>query len=253
MLRDETREHLERQGVILPLPTIHQQLDQHQAKTEAVRTQTFMPEKEQAELAALKDVTLAAVRAETARIEETDPTLMALDKEQATLEATARGESDTPLQARIDRFNYRTDAERWAELDRRQEKAQRQMLVAAELPGRLAEVRELDDQAELHAAFEDALLGADPRTIRAVSKLVLRKMDREKQQAPVGSAQRNTWTAARQQMASQLGEWTAAHPSAHERLTEIKAQRADRERRIRRSVEIVLEHEGLRAPRYSGV
>ena len=128
MLRDEIREQLEQQGVILPLPTVHQQLHQHRARAEAVRNQTYMPEKEQAELAAARKAALTSIDAETARLLETDPALTALDKEHATLEASARGESDTLWQARLDTFNYRTDAERWAELDRRQEKAQRRML-----------------------------------------------------------------------------------------------------------------------------
>ena len=141
---------------------------------------------------------MKAADAELERVLASDDDLKRLKDDKAKLEAEARGESATLFQARIDRLNYRTDGERFAELERQQEKAHRQQLMAAQLPGRLAEIRDMTEPSDLLGAYEDVLLTNDVRSITTMGGAVLRRLNRKPHRCrtPAGPADPDAAPAA---------------------------------------------------------
>ena len=64
--------------------------------------------------------------------------------------------------------------------------------------------------------------------------------------APKDSEARRDYGIARQTIRSRFDAWRQAHPSNVERLREIERERAHRIRRLRRSIDVRLQLEGLR-------
>ena len=119
--------------------------------------------------------------------------------------------------------------------------------MAAELPGRLAELGGMDNPTDLAAAFDDAMMGADLRTIRGVGRLVLGKLTQQKDATPVGTnGQRLAALDILRQVSTRFGAWKTEHPSALEQKRATEAALAARLGKLEASHRWMLKYAGLR-------
>ena len=229
-------------------PELLKPIEAHQARTATIKAERFQPDKEAEALATAHADALAQADAALEQQLATDGELCRLKSDRAKLETLASGESDTLWQARIERFTHRTDAERFAELSRQQEKVNWALLVAARLPGRLAEIGDLAEPGELLDAYEAALETQDGDTIRAVGRAALRRLHREERAAadePPNSPRRSVWREARRTLSARHDGWTREHPSVTDRRRATDAAIASRERQLRDAHRHALKFAGL--------
>ena len=235
---------LERQH--LPVfPGMIKTLEETEAKETKIRSQRYQPDRERALIAEARREAVTRTHAELEQVVEKDDVLTRLKQDKAQIEAEGRGESDTTtMQQRIDRVQYQTEAQRSAELERRQDRASRRLLVAAELPGRLEEVRDMTEASDLASAYADAVLTNDARTISAVGPAVLRKLRWKEAQVPEHN--RAALTQARVSLQARHDAWVREHPSVLDRLRQVEANISGRERHLRDAHRHTLTFAGLR-------
>ncbi len=232
MLLKEIPSILERQRLPV-LPGVIKRLEAMEAKEVAIRSEHFDHTKEKALLAEARREAEKDTEAELKRLVDTNETLTELRQQKARIEAEARGESAMTLKERIENFNYRTAAEQVIETERQQAKANRQQLVAAELPGRLQELRDMTAAHDLTAAYDDVLLTNDGRTVAAVGGAVLRRLRREEAHAP--EHQRAALTQERVAFQTRHERWLVLHPSPSAQLRQVDASIDEQERKLRDS------------------
>ena len=244
-------ERVIRDQMRLPVtPDLLTPIEAHQARAAEIRAEQWQPDKEARELALARAEALVQADQALARRLETDEELTRLKTERAKVAAEAQGESPTLWAERLDRFRYASDAEKFAELHRVQEKGHRALLQAARLPGRLAEIRDLSEPGDIVSAYEDAVLSQHGDTIRAVAAAALRQLHRE-ERAIAGQNSSSPRLAglrrARQELQRLHAPWAQEHPSLVDRHRQCEAAIEGRERRLRKAHKHALRFAELRA------
>ncbi len=235
---------LERQHLPV-LPEVVKRLQDMEAQEAEIRSEHYQSDKDGPLLGKARAEAVRDIEAQVERVVKTDETLARFNQDKARIEADARGESAMTLKERIENFTYRTAAEQVIETERQQAKANRQQLVAAELPGRLEEVRDLTEVSDLNTAYADALVTSDVRTVHVVGKAVLRKLQREAAQAPETSHRRIALTQARRALQTRHEGWLVLHPSTSAQLRQVDANIEGRKRKLQDSLRFTKNYAGL--------
>jgi hypothetical protein len=244
MLAKDIPQILERQH--LPSkPGLIKVVETHEATVAGIHEQQFQPLKQEQEIAAARHEAVAQADAELVQLLETDAELVRLTQEKAKIEAAALGASETTWQQRLDQSRYSSESERWAAFQKAQERVHHQLQVTAELSGRLAEVRDLADPNDLAAAYEDAALTGDDRTIRAVGRVVLQRLHVEAAEVPEGP-RRVALQAARRKLQASHSAWLHEHPSAGDQRRQVEEAIGARTGKLRDAHRWTLQFAGLR-------
>ena len=228
-----------------PVPKLITLIEQHEATEAGIHAQRFEHTKREEELATARTNTLLVADAQLALTLESDAEITRLTQEKTRIKATARGETATLLKERVDRFSYRSEADRFAELHRQNEKAHTRQQMAAELPARLAQVRDLEAPSDLQELYEDACLTTHEPTIRAVGRAVLQRLQQHAAAAPPHQGF-SALDAARSDVQQRHAAWVSAHPSAAEQVRAVDAALEGRTRKLRDAHRWVLKYMGLR-------